>query len=104
MAAGIARDCVLIDPGIGFGKTAAHNIALLRGLRELLALGFPVLVGLSRKRFVGTITGVDRAADRVAGSLAGAIFAAARGAAVIRVHDAAETRQALAMMAALEGG
>lgn len=103
MAAGIARDRIVIDPGIGFGKTLDHNIALLRGLPALTALGYPVLVGLSRKRFVGTITGVARAADRLAGSLAGAIHAAAQGAAVIRVHDAAETRQALAMAAALQG-
>ena len=103
-AAGIAAGRILIDPGIGFGKTLAHNIALLRGLPVLAALGHPVLVGLSRKRFVGTITGVDRAADRLAGSLAGALFAARQGAAVIRVHDVAETRQAFAMMAALEGG
>jgi dihydropteroate synthase len=100
-AAGIARDRIVIDPGIGFGKTLAHNLALLRALDAFHALGLPVLVGASRKRFIGTITGVDRPADRLAGSLAVALHAAARGVQVVRVHDAQETRQALALWAAL---
>lgn len=101
VAAGIARNRIVIDPGIGFGKTQAHNLALLRALPALRALGLPVLLGASRKRFIGTITGVEAAADRVAGSLAVALHAAALGVRVIRVHDVAQTRQALAMWQAL---
>ncbi|HSF64225.1 MAG TPA: dihydropteroate synthase [Paracoccaceae bacterium] len=102
-AAGIARDRIVIDPGIGFGKTAAHNITLLQGLAAFHGLGLPVLLGASRKRFIGTITGVDRAADRVAGSVAVALHAAAQGAQILRVHDVSETRQALSMWQALAG-
>lgn len=102
-AAGIARGRIVIDPGIGFGKTAAHNITLLQGLAAFHDLGLPVLLGASRKRFIGTITGVDRAADRVAGSVAVALHAAAQGAQILRVHDVAETRQALSMWQALAG-
>lgn len=102
-AVGIARDRIVIDPGIGFGKTAAHNITLLQGLAAFHDLGLPVLLGASRKRFIGTITGVDRAADRVAGSVAVALHAAAQGAQILRVHDVAETRQALSMWQALAG-
>lgn len=100
-AAGIARDRIVIDPGIGFGKTLEHNLALLRGLGALKALGLPVLVGASRKGFIGTLSGVPRPADRLAGSLAVALHAAGLGADLLRVHDAAETRQALALWAAL---
>lgn len=101
LTAGIARDRIVIDPGIGFGKTLDHNLTLLRALGAFHALGLPVLLGASRKRFIGTITGVDRPADRLAGSLAIALHAAAAGVQVVRVHDVAETRQALSMWAAL---
>jgi dihydropteroate synthase len=101
LAAGIARDRIVIDPGIGFGKTLAHNLALLRALGAFQALGLPVLLGASRKRFIGTITGVDRPADRLAGSLAVALHAAGQGVQVVRVHDVIETRQALSLWAAL---
>jgi dihydropteroate synthase len=101
LAAGIARERILIDPGIGFGKTLAHNLTLLRDLPALQALGLPVLVGASRKGFIGRITGVEVAADRLAGSLAVALHAAAQGVQMIRVHDVAQTRQALAMWQAL---
>ena len=101
LAAGIARDRIVIDPGIGFGKTLDHNLTLLRALGAFHALGLPVLLGASRKRFIGTITGVDRPADRLAGSLAIALHAAAAGVQVVRVHDVNETRQALSMWAAL---
>lgn len=100
-AAGIARDRIVIDPGIGFGKTLEHNLTLLRWLSAFHDLGLPVLVGASRKRFIGTLSGVDEPAARLAGSLAVALHAAAQGVQVLRVHDAAQTRQALALWLAL---
>lgn len=101
-AAGIGRARIAIDPGIGFGKTVAHNLALLRHLDALTALGLPVLVGASRKAFIGRITGVEAADRRVAGSVAAALWAASRGARLLRVHDVAETRQALDLWRAIE--
>ncbi|WP_292114325.1 dihydropteroate synthase [Brevundimonas sp.] len=102
MAAGVARERIRLDPGLGFGKTAAHNLRLTAGLDRLVAAGFPVLYGASRKR---TIQSVDPAAadplDRLGGSLALALEAARRGAAVIRVHDVRETVQALELQAAV---
>ena len=100
-AAGIAPARIVIDPGLGFGKTLAHNLALLRSLSAFQDLGLPVLLGASRKRFIGTISGVERAADRMAGSLAVALHGAGQGVQLLRVHDVAETRQALALWAAL---
>jgi len=100
---GIGADRIALDPGIGFGKTTAHNLELLRRLPELVDLGYPVLAGASRKRFIGEITGVAEPRDRVAGSVAAALAAVARGAAVVRVHDVAETVQALAVARAIEG-
>jgi dihydropteroate synthase len=99
--AGIPPGRVLVDPGIGFGKSAEHNLALLRSLRQFTGLGRPVVIGTSRKSFIGKVTGVAEPAGRVAGSVATAVLAAAAGAGVVRVHDVAETRQALAMVAAL---
>jgi dihydropteroate synthase len=99
--AGIAAERIVLDPGIGFAKTAAHNIALLRGLPRLLTPGRPLLVGVSRKRFVGTITGVEVPRDRLGGSLAAGLFAVAQGASILRVHDVAATVQALRMWDAL---
>lgn len=101
LAAGIARDRIVIDPGIGFGKTLEHNLILLRHLSAFHALGLPVLLGASRKRFIGTLSGVDLAADRVAGSLAVALHGAGQGVQIFRVHDVSETRQALTLWAAL---
>jgi dihydropteroate synthase len=98
--AGIARERIVIDPGFGFGKTQEHNIALLRNLAELTRLGVPVLVGLSRKAMLGRITGREPR-DRVHGSVAAALFAADRGARILRVHDVTETRDALAVWWAL---
>ena len=103
-AAGIARARIVVDPGIGFGKTAAHNLALIRGLALFHGLGCPLLLGASRKRFIGTISGEDRADRRVAGSLAVALAGAAQGAQLLRVHDVAETRGALALWRAIELG
>lgn len=101
-AVGIGRQRIAIDPGIGFGKTEAHNLSLLRQLDAFAALGLPVLIGVSRKGFIGRITGVEAADRRVAGSVAAALWAAAHGARILRVHDVAETRQALAIWAAIE--
>ncbi|MEM1375546.1 MAG: dihydropteroate synthase [Pseudomonadota bacterium] len=95
--AGVARDQIIVDPGIGFGKTQDHNLALLRGLALLHGLGCPILLGASRKRFIGTLSGVEAADQRVAGSLAVALAGVAQGAQILRVHDVAETRQALAL-------
>jgi dihydropteroate synthase len=91
---GIARDQLLVDPGIGFGKTLEDNLRLLRETRSLAELGAPVLVGVSRKSMIGQLTGRDLA-GRLAGSLAGALAAVARGAAIVRAHDVAATRDAL---------
>jgi dihydropteroate synthase len=99
--AGIARERIVIDPGFGFGKTQQHNIALLRNLAELTALGVPVLAGLSRKAMLGRITGREPQ-DRVQASVAAALFAADRGAGILRVHDVTETRDALAVWWALK--
>jgi dihydropteroate synthase len=100
-ACGIARTRLIVDPGIGFGKTLGHNVTLLKGLSLLHDLGAPVLLGASRKRFIGTLSGVAEPGARVAGSLAVALHAAAQGAHVLRVHDVAETVQALALWRAL---
>lgn len=102
MAAGVARDRIWLDPGIGFGKRLEHNLALLAGLDRLVALGFPVLLGASRKRTILHIdpTATDPA-DRLGGSLALALWGASQGVAALRVHDVRETAQALAVMDAL---
>ncbi|MDE2623983.1 MAG: dihydropteroate synthase [Betaproteobacteria bacterium] len=100
--AGIARDRILLDPGFGFGKTVAHNLALLRGLERLAAAGYPLLVGLSRKSVLGAVTG-RVVSDRVASSVAAALAAVARGARVLRVHDVAATRDALDVWQAVQG-
>jgi dihydropteroate synthase len=90
-AAGLGRDRLIIDPGFGFGKTLEHNLALLNGLASLRSSGVPILAGLSRKSMIGAITGREKPRDRLAGSLAGALLAAQQGAAILRVHDVAET-------------
>jgi dihydropteroate synthase len=100
VAAGIARDRICVDPGIGFGKQARHNLALLASLREIADLGLPVLVGVSRKSLVGMITGRP-AGERLAGSVAFAALAAAQGAAIVRAHDVAQTVDALKVASAL---
>jgi len=99
---GIAEERVWLDPGIGFGKTAAHNLALLRRLDELVALGRPVVVGTSRKSFLGRITGRE-VGERVAGTIATNVLALERGAAIFRVHDVAPVVDALAVAAATLG-
>ncbi len=100
VAAGIARERICIDPGIGFGKRVEHNLALLARLDELAGLGFPVLLGVSRKSLIGIITGRPAGA-RLAGSIAFAALAVARGAAIVRAHDVAATLDAVKAAAAL---
>jgi dihydropteroate synthase len=99
VAQGIREERVWLDPGIGFGKTLAHNLELLRRLDEIVAIGRPVVVGVSRKRFIGTLTGRGER-DRVAGGLAANVLAFERGAHMFRVHDVSETREALTVAAA----
>ena len=102
-AAGITRRRIVIDPGIGFGKNVAHNLALIRGLSLFHAMGLPVMLGASRKRFIGVIGGAGDAAGRMPGSLAVAIAAVAQGVQILRVHDVDATRQALALWQAVKG-
>ena len=94
-AAGFARDRIALDPGFGFGKAFEHNVELTRRLRELVALGYPVLAGWSRKRTLGTLTGREVAAERVHASVAAALACVAQGARIVRVHDVAATVDAL---------
>src|SRR5262249_55340363 len=91
VAAGVGEDEICIDPGIGFGKTRAHNLALLRHLDRLVAIGAPVLVGVSRKRFVGDLTGRSDPRERLGGSVGGAVVAVLHGAWCVRAHDVAAT-------------
>ena len=102
IALGVARERLVLDPGFGFGKTLAHNIALHRHIAELGRIGFPVLVGWSRKSALGTITGRE-VRHRQSASVAAALAAARRGARVLRVHDVAATVDALKTWQALEG-
>jgi len=96
-AMGIPRARIIVDPGIGFGKTVAHNLALIARLSAFHALGCPILLGASRKRFIGTLTGEAQADRRVPGSVAVALAGAAQGAQILRVHDMIETKQALTL-------
>jgi dihydropteroate synthase len=103
MAAGVARDRIWLDPGVGFGKhMIRHNLPLLAGLDRIVALGFPVLLGVSRKSFISAVDGGQVSADqRVGGSIAGALAGAAAGVAAVRVHDVRETVQALRVWQAI---
>lgn len=103
VAAGIAAERIVLDPGFGFGKTAEHNLELLRRLGEIAAGGYPVLAGLSRKATLGEITGRP-VGERLHASVAAAVLAAERGAAIVRVHDVAATRDALAVLGAVQRG
>jgi dihydropteroate synthase len=100
VAEGVAPERIHVDPGIGFGKTAAHNLELLRRLDEIAALGFPVMVGTSRKSFLARITGRDDPHDRVAATVATSVMALERGARLFRVHDVAANVDALKVAAA----
>ena len=93
-AAGVASDAVAVDPGVGFGKTQEHNLALLRHLDRIVALGHPVVVGVSRKSFIERLGGGEPG-ERLPGSIAAATLAVAKGAHVVRVHDVRETVRAM---------
>jgi dihydropteroate synthase len=100
---GMTRNKIILDPGIGFGKILEHNLVLLRGLALFHGLGCPILLGASRKRFIGTISGVESAEERVPGSVAVALASVAQGVQIIRVHDVLPTVQALKLWAAVRG-
>jgi dihydropteroate synthase len=102
MAAGVAEERIWLDPGIGFGKTAEHNLELLRRLSELRELGRPLVIGTSRKSFIGRLDGSD-AGERLGGTIASSVLAVAEGAEVLRVHDVAEVGQAMAVAGAILG-
>jgi dihydropteroate synthase len=102
LAAGIAAERIWLDPGIGFGKTAEHNLELLRRLSELAELGRPLVIGTSRKSFIGRLDG-SGANERLGGTIASSILAAVEGAEVLRVHDVAEVGQALTVARAILG-
>lgn len=102
VADGIDRRKIIIDPGIGFGKTVGHNLSLIKALPEFQSLGCDVLLGASRKRFIGQITGEAIAEKRVVGSVAVALHGAASGVQILRVHDVKETRQALEIWQAID--
>ncbi len=101
VASGVDPENVILDPGIGFGKTLEHNLDLLRRLDVLVDLGFPVLVGTSRKSFIGKLTGVQEARDRIFGTVATTVLAYERGATFFRVHDVRANKEALAVAGAL---
>ena len=103
VAAGIRRSSILVDPGIGFGKATDHNLSILRHVQRLRELGRPILVGASRKSFLGRVTGRD-AGDRLASSLAAAAWSATHGVEILRVHDVRETVDLLRTLAAIERG
>ncbi len=102
LAAGVAEERIWLDPGIGFGKTLEHNLELLRRLGELRELGRPLLIGTSRKSFIGRIDGSEADA-RIGGTIASSVLAVAEGAEILRVHDVAEVSQALVMARAILG-
>ncbi len=95
---------IILDPGIGFGKTLAHNLEILRRLDELTSLPYPLLIGLSRKSFIGKLDNDAPAEDRLPGTIAGNILAYQKGANIFRVHDVAACRQALRVVVGVEGG
>lgn len=103
-AAGIPRECLCADPGIGFGKTTAHNLALLHDIASFRRLGVPVLVGASRKRFIGELSGVDDPAERVEGTAGAVAWCAAQGVDVVRVHDVKEMVRVVKVVDAIARG
>ena len=102
VAAGVPEDRIVLDPGIGFGKTVAHNLELLRRLDELVAVGRPVLIGTSRKSFLGRLTGRD-VEHRLAATIATNVIGYIHGASIFRVHDVAPVDDALKVAAATVG-
>ena len=101
--AGIAPERIILDPGIGFGKTTEHNIALIQGLSTFHGLGCPILLGASRKRLIGELTGEMDAQNRLGGSLAIALEGIRQGVQIVRVHDVAQTKQAMTMWGHIRG-
>lgn len=101
-AAGIARTRIFLDPGLGFGKTVEHNLELLRGLPQLIGLGFPVVIGPSRKSFIGTVLDAD-VQDRLSGTLACVALAVRHGIRIVRVHDVRPTAHFIRMLQAIDG-
>jgi dihydropteroate synthase len=101
--AGVVRDRIALDPGVGFAKDAPQSLAVLRALPRLAALGCPLLVGVSRKSFIGAVAREPDARRRLPGSLAAGLFALSQGAAILRVHDVRETVQAVQVWTALAG-
>jgi dihydropteroate synthase len=97
---GVREERIMVDPGIGFGKTLEHNLELLRRLDRIATIGLPVVIGTSRKSFLGRLTGRQDPHDRVAATVATTVLALERGASVFRVHDVAPTRDALAVATA----
>lgn len=104
MAKGVPADCIWLDPGIGFGKSLDHNLALMHDLDEVIGLGYPVLFGASRKRFIAALDDGADETERLGGSLAAALRAAQAGVAMVRVHDVRMTVQALKVQAAIRKG
>jgi dihydropteroate synthase len=104
MARGVAHERIVLDAGVGFGKTVAQNFSLLARQGELLALGWPMLAGWSRKSSLGAVTGREVPAERVAASVAAALLSVERGARVVRVHDVSETVDALKIWQAIQSG
>lgn len=102
-AAGISRDRIIVDPGIGFGKTLNHNLALIRGLSLFHGFGCPILLGASRKRFIGTLGNAPEAKNRLGGSLAVALEGVRQGVQILRVHDIFATKQAIDLQMAIGG-
>ena len=92
--AGVSPDKIMLDPGIGFGKTVAHNLALINRLDSIATLGYPVVLGVSRKAFIGKLTGTEASSDRVEGTIASSVIGIVRGAAILRVHDVKAVRRA----------
>ena len=99
---GVEREQLIVDPGIGFGKRLVDNLCILKNLRELKVLGRPILIGASRKSFIGKITGVEVPEERLAGSISAAVIGAMNGASIVRVHDVKETVEALELLSAVE--
>ncbi len=94
-ANGITQDHIILDPGIGFGKTLDHNLSIIKHIDQFKRFGCPVLLGTSRKSFIGKVSSEASAQDRLAGSLASALYAVQKGADIVRIHDVKETRQAI---------
>jgi dihydropteroate synthase len=103
LAAGIRRDAIVLDPGVGFAKNADQSVGILHALPRLAALGCPLLVGVSRKSFIGAVAQEKDARARLPGSIAAGLFALSQGAAILRVHDVRETVQAIRVWTALAG-